>query len=547
MAWKLKGKIAGFFPNAGGQAQQDVYRVAFGDSAGTMHEIEKAYFLSPSDIAYFNTLTDQEKLDELATGNYDVWHRYWDPTYRFVNCYTYQDQTLPAFLYTADKSFELKTITVYTRYQCDTKSHLTVARYDGDDITNLDYGQFYVIANNDDFVIASSTLCDFKTEYNEDVYETVIQYVGQTPLSISCGTSYMMVVRMRESNQNNYDLVYDTELTASEPVARSLNYDNYSIHDTKNSYWRSAANATTAAGYVKYGISGDDLQWANDNEPFSAMNVIWNAPYDDVSKVLKWQSVCDYPVGSNNPINIDYDVQFYQLDGIDQRIFKTSADITDYSYFADEGMHFVSVMAYNEDKSPTAKGGWCFPYDEPDDTVNSSCIDTYQYSRLSASQAATFLTYTPQNDCKLSAFSFFSNEAIASPQSIHNLAVIELDTTAMSGQAYASLTEDHRTEYKFTNINTIYNGTSVSSENMMLYKHYMKPSSEVRLSAGKTYAFALFIDLYNDTHRKQAFFRTNASSVNHYPVLGGNPYYLGQNSFVQTNYNAYALITTAAV
>lgn len=136
MAWKIDGKIAGFFPNAGGQAQQDVYRVAFKDTAGTMHEIEKVYFLSPNDIAYFNTLTTEQKLAELASGKYDVWHRYLAKTLLAGN----QNVAIEYDMTDADEDLVINSIEIFTDSSSSSnakikilhESGLFVAAIDGD-------------------------------------------------------------------------------------------------------------------------------------------------------------------------------------------------------------------------------------------------------------------------------------------------------------------------------------------------------------------------------------------------------------------------------
>jgi len=541
MAWKIDGKIGLLASNYEGNPQQDTYRIAYKDASGNDYEIEKVYFLSADDIAYFETLTQQEQLAELATGKYNVWHRYWDPMYYFAHCYTYQSNSLPSFLFSPEKSGELKSFTVYTKSACNAKSHLILARYDGDDIATLDYSKFYVIANNNDFTIRSSTLCDFKTQYNEDVYETVIEYTGSSPMLLSKSTHYMFVARMRHDNDNNYDLVYDADLSATEPVARSLQYDNYNIHDNKNQYWRDAVNATVENGFVKFGISADDLQWANENEPFSACYVEWDQ-YDDSTKTLSWHTLCNYPVGSNNPIDVSDDVEWYRLNNVNPRISATSIKTSAYTAFADDGMRFASILACNEHKSPTARGGFRYPYNEPDDQTYSSCIDTYQYYRISGEQYACLL-YTPTTDCRLVSFSFFNNSTCA--YNVDNRAIIELNDAKTQGTAYGALTEDHRIEYKKSRVITMTGTTEVSSQVEMIYKHYMVPSQTINLSAGKTYAFALYND-FNDSKHGIAYFRKNASAdERHYNIIRSNPYYLG--GWTATDYNAYAIITTAAV
>lgn len=136
MAWKIEGKIAGFFPNAGGQAQQDVYRIAFKDAAGTMHEIEKVYFLSPNDITYFSTLTAEQKLAELASGKYDVWHRYNARTLLAGN----QNVAIEYDMTDADEDLVINSIEIFTDSSSSSsakikilhESGLFVAAIDGD-------------------------------------------------------------------------------------------------------------------------------------------------------------------------------------------------------------------------------------------------------------------------------------------------------------------------------------------------------------------------------------------------------------------------------
>lgn len=81
MTWKIKGKIGLHFPNAGGNPNQDTYRIVYSSDGvqSNLQEIKKVYFLTPADASYISSLsTTEAKLAELTSGKYDVWERYWE-------------------------------------------------------------------------------------------------------------------------------------------------------------------------------------------------------------------------------------------------------------------------------------------------------------------------------------------------------------------------------------------------------------------------------------------------------------------------------------
>ena len=135
MAWKIDGKIAAFVPN-NGNPQQDIFRIAYTTPAGVQEEIEKVYFLSPSDIAYFNTLTTEQKLAELTSGKYDVWHRYLSKTLLAGN----QNVAIEYDMTDADEDLVINSIEIFTDSSSSStalikilhESGLFVAAIDGD-------------------------------------------------------------------------------------------------------------------------------------------------------------------------------------------------------------------------------------------------------------------------------------------------------------------------------------------------------------------------------------------------------------------------------
>ncbi len=81
MTWKIKGKIGLHFPNAGGNPNQDTYRIVYSSDGvqSNLQEIKKVYFLTPADASYISSLsTTEAQLAELTSGKYDVWERYWE-------------------------------------------------------------------------------------------------------------------------------------------------------------------------------------------------------------------------------------------------------------------------------------------------------------------------------------------------------------------------------------------------------------------------------------------------------------------------------------
>ena len=70
MAWKIDGKIAAHFPNAGAVVNRDTYQIQYVPTGGTqssLQEIEKVFFIPPGVTITTSNLND-----------YLVWRRYWE-------------------------------------------------------------------------------------------------------------------------------------------------------------------------------------------------------------------------------------------------------------------------------------------------------------------------------------------------------------------------------------------------------------------------------------------------------------------------------------
>lgn len=442
--------------------------------------------------------------------------------FRYIDLNTYGGNSSPAFLISPTESGTVNTITIYIKNNTSQPNKFQICRYDGTDLINLDVTKCYILADQNYFT-HQAELCDFTTIYDEQIYKVTFTIKSGYSLVLSENVNYYFAI----SFQDDYGkIAYDNRV--SNPSARCI--DSNSIPNWNSGYyWPSNVYETTATGQITCQLNMSPLDWGDTNAPFSLLeynNTYDNWIYDDIEKTLTWNHNAYYPPGTtNNLININYDIDYWQFWGGNQHITTNKVDISSVGPWngRTEAEESLVLYAYNNTKVTTG-GHHNYTFYWPE---NGRILDTYNYSSITPNgNDLACILYTPNEDCKfvsietLHTWSGFNSQAnCCYIWELTNISGDEYNKTVIANATYTS-----GTTYKGGSLSRVVIDMNDSShtKDTKIYRTYFENtnSTNLILEAGKTYAITIW---YNanyipDPECKNFVYRTNTAyqSTKHY-------------------------------